>query len=206
MQGIALIFQLIILLFSVTIHEVSHGAMAYKLGDPTAKDSGRLSLNPLKHLDLFGSFLLPLFLFLVSKGSFVFGWAKPVPFNPLLLRKPKRDIGLVAFAGPAANLSLAIIFGLLLRFFSSFFNPFLNVFFAWIVATNLLLAVFNLVPIPPLDGSKILFSFAPSSWLPFLKFLEVYGWLILLFFLFFGVQFIFPIVSFFFHFLTGLSF
>ena len=125
MQGIVLIFQLIILLFSVTIHEVSHGAMAYKLGDPTAKDSGRLSLNPLKHLDPFGSFLLPLFLFLVSKGSFVFGWAKPVPFNPLLLKKPKRDIGLVAFAGPAANLSLAIIFGLLLRFFSSFFNPFL---------------------------------------------------------------------------------
>ncbi len=201
----SLLIQLIILLFAVVIHEVSHGAVAYHFGDPTAKESGRLTLNPIKHLDPWGSFFVPLTLFIFSHGKAVFGWAKPVPINPMLLKNPKRDIGLVAFAGPAANLSLAIIFGILLRIFGAFsLNLPLIYFFSVIVYINLLLAVFNLVPIPPLDGSKILFSLAPKSWTPILTFLEVYGMFILIIFLFFGLPLIWPIVDFLYHLITGL--
>ena len=203
MEGIYFLAQLLILLFAVVIHEVSHGAVAYHLGDPTAKESGRLTLNPIKHLDFWGSFIVPLTLFFISQGKAVFGWAKPVPVNPLLLKNPKRDIGLVAFAGPAANLALAIIFGIFLRIFSPL-NPSLTLFFSWIVYINLLLAIFNLVPIPPLDGSKILFSLAPASWAPFLSFLEVYGPIILIIFLFFGFPLIWPVINFLFHLLTGI--
>ena len=111
---IVLIFQLIALLFSVIIHEVSHGIMAYRLGDPTAKNAGRLTLNPLKHLEFFGSFLLPFTLFLI-KSPILFGWAKPVPFNPLYLKNPKRDSGLIGLSGPVSNFSIAIIFSLILK-------------------------------------------------------------------------------------------
>jgi len=199
-----LLSQLIILLFAIVIHEVSHGTAAYHLGDPTAKNAGRLSLNPKKHLDFWGSFVVPLSLFIFSRGNFTFGWAKPVPVNPMLLRNPKRDIGLVAFAGPAANLSLALIFGILLRIFISFLPPALIHFFSWIVSINLLLAIFNLIPIPPLDGSKILFSLAPKSWGPILTFLEIYGMFILILFLFFGLPLIWPIIGFLYHIITGL--
>src|SRR3990167_5811299 len=112
-QFLILIFQLIVLLFSIIIHEVSHGVMANKLGDPTAKNAGRLTLNPLKHLDFFGSFLLPFLLFM-AKSPVLFGWAKPVPFNPANLRNPKRDSGFIGLAGPLSNLSMAIIFSLVL--------------------------------------------------------------------------------------------
>ena len=201
----SLLIQLIILLFAVVIHEVSHGAVASHLGDPTAKESGRLTLNPIKHLDPWGSFIIPLTLFIFSHGRAVFGWAKPVPVNPMLLRNPKRDIGLVAFAGPAANLSLAVIFGILLRIFGVFsLNLPLIYFFSAIVYINLLLAVFNLVPIPPLDGSKILFSLAPASWAPLLSFLELYGPIILIIFLFFGFPLIWPVINFLFHLFTGI--
>lgn len=205
MNALILLSQLFILLFSVVIHEVSHGAMANYLGDPTAKESGRLSLNPIKHLDFFGSFLVPLTLYLLSGGTFVFGWAKPVPFDPMLLRKPKRDTGLVAFAGPMANFILAIFFGLLIRIFHSSLTPFLILFSSWVVEINLLLGIFNLVPIPPLDGSKIILALAPDSWLPHLVFLERYGLWILLIFLFFGFSLIIPIISFFYRILTSLT-
>src|SRR3990170_928972 len=110
-----LIFQLIVFIFSVMIHEVSHGAMALKLGDTTAKDMGRLTLNPLKHLDPFGSFLLPIMLYFLTNGAFVFGWAKPVPYDPTRLKNPLRSAGLIAAAGPGSNLVVAFVFGMLIR-------------------------------------------------------------------------------------------
>ncbi|KKR88780.1 MAG: Peptidase M50 [Candidatus Wolfebacteria bacterium GW2011_GWA2_42_10] len=190
------IFQLIVLLFSVIIHEVSHGAMAYRLGDPTAKNAGRLSLNPLKHLDAFGSFLLPLMLFIL-RSPILFGWAKPVPFNPLNLKNPKRDGGLVGLAGPASNLSIAVIFGLFSKSLALAgfpFGPAPAIFFDIIVLINIMLAVFNLIPVPPLDGSKILFAFLPQSAGKYQLALERYGIFILLFFIFFGLRFISPII------------
>jgi len=191
-----LIFQLIVLLFSVMIHEISHGAMANRLGDSTAKDMGRLTLNPLKHLDPVGSLLVPLSLFLISGGSFVFGWAKPVPYNPYFLKNPKRDAGLIGIAGPLANLSLALVFGILLRiiFAIGFAGEPLIIFLNIIIFVNVLLAIFNLVPIPPLDGSKVLFAFLPDSAKEINIFLERYGFFIVLIFIFFGFQLIMPII------------
>ena len=128
---------------------------------------GRLTLNPLAHLDPFGSIILPLCLYFLTGGSLVFGWAKPVPFNPLKLKNPRRDSALLAFGGPLANLSVALIFGLIIRLFVVLGYPAIIPFFSLIVEINLVLAIFNLIPIPPLDGSKILFYFFPSIELSF---------------------------------------
>lgn len=201
---IPLIFQLIILLFSVVVHEVSHGLAALYLGDDTAEKMGRLTLNPIKHLDPIGSVLLPLMLVLLRSG-FIFGWAKPVPYNPLNLKMPRRDSAILAFAGPVANFSLAFIFGLIMRIIiatSSFVSllPFL-MFIVWI---NLILGVFNLLPIPPLDGSKILFYLFPSRELEI--FLYQYGIIILFLFIFFGGGIILPFISVLFSVFTGLKF
>lgn len=153
-------FQIIVLIFSAIIHEYMHGFAAYRLGDNTAKDAGRLTINPLAHLDLFGSFLLPLMMLLTNLG-FVIGWAKPVPYNPYNLRDKKYGEAKVALAGPLSNLAVALIFGLILRF-----GPLLSITFTGLVGVviyiNLLLMVFNLLPIPPLDGSKVLAAFLPD--------------------------------------------
>lgn len=190
-----ILFLILILLFSVVLHEVSHGAAANFLGDPTAKTAGRLSLNPLKHLDPIGSVILPLFLILMAKvsgGGFIFGWAKPVPVNPYNFRDQKWGPAKVALAGPGANLALSLIFGFLLRFLPDFlFLPNLYLMFAHIVYINLLLAVFNLLPLPPLDGSHILFTFLPASADRIKIFLSQFGFFILLFFIFF----LFPLMS-----------
>src|SRR3989344_8968751 len=144
---IILIFQLAVLIFSVMVHEVSHGAAALKLGDTTAKDQGRLTLNPVKHLDVFGSIVLPITLYILSGGAFVMGWAKPVPFNPNNLKNPKRDSGIIAMVGPLSNLTVAIIFGLILRLIfpladiSIFASLILLINF--VVFINILLAIFN---------------------------------------------------------------
>ena len=194
-----LIFQLVILLFSAVIHEVSHGIIAYRLGDSTAKLAGRLTLNPIKHLDLMGSFILPLSLFLVSGGRLIFGWAKPVPFNPYNLKKPKRDSGLIAAAGPLSNIIIAIVFGLIIKTIKTgiFPAPYsLALFFEIIVLINLSLAVFNAVPIPPLDGSKILAAIIPESAEKFLNFLEKNSTLLLFAFIIFGFRLIAPIIIF----------
>ena len=137
---------------SVVIHEVSHGYMANFLGDPTAKYEGRLTLNPIKHLDIMGSLVVPVFSYLT--GGFIFGWAKPVPYNPHNLRPGRWSEALVAIAGPASNLILAIIFGLFIRIYAmqGFSNPGVIHITALIVFTNIILMVFNLVPIAPLDG------------------------------------------------------
>lgn len=194
------LFQLVVLIISVMIHEIAHGAMAKELGDDTAERLGRLTLNPLAHLDFFGSFLLPLILYLSSGGAFIFGWAKPVPYNPLKLKNPRRDSALLAFAGPLANLLLALFFGLILRFnlLPANVSPFVII----IVAINIKLAIFNLVPIPPLDGSKILFYFFPSQKLE-IFFLQ-YGFFLLLFFLLFGWGIIQPLIYLIFYLFTGL--
>jgi len=205
-----LLFQLLVLLFSVVIHEVSHGYAAEQLGDPTARLSGRLTLNPLKHLDFFGSFLLPLMLWYATNGAFVFGWAKPVPYNPYNLKNPRVGAAKIAAAGPASNLLVAVVFGTILRIMAGAgYQPqFLGELFALIIYTNVLLAIFNLVPIPPLDGSKVLFALLPKSesGLRAALFLERYGTLILLFFIFFGFSLILPIVNALFGLIAGSQF
>lgn len=195
---IELFYPFIIIIFSIIIHEYCHAWMADYLGDSTAKDSGRLTLNPISHIDLFGSILLPLLL-LISKTGFIFGWAKPVPFNPYNLRNQKYGPALVAIAGPLANLLVAFLFALIIRFFP-FINP---TFFLGIIYYNILLAIFNLIPIPPLDGSKILFAALPSSARNFQIFLEQYGFFILIFFIFFVFQIISPIISLIFKLFVG---
>ena len=203
-----LIFQLAILLMSVVIHEVSHGIVALWQGDPTAKLMGRLTLNPIKHLDVWGSFLVPLMLFVFSGGNFLFGWAKPVPYNPYNLRNQKWGAAMVGLAGPASNFLIAIVFGLALRFFPvtdvAFLQNLAQVFVI-IMMLNILLGVFNLVPIPPLDGSKLLFSILPPHMRHIQEFLERYGFIVLLFFIFFAFQIIFPIVSGLFRLITGIG-
>jgi len=204
-----LIFQLSILLMSIVIHEVSHGIVALWQGDPTAKLMGRLTLNPIKHLDVWGSFLVPLMLFVFSGGNFLFGWAKPVPYNPYNLRNQKWGAAMVGAAGPLSNFAVAIVFGIALRFFPLtpdlvFMQNLFQVFII-IVMINILLGVFNLVPIPPLDGSKLLFSILPPHMSHIQRMLEQYGFIILLFFIFFAFRVIFPIVGGLFHLITGMS-
>ena len=200
-----IIFYLIILIFSVVLHEVFHGLMADSLGDPTPRYSGRISLNPLKHLDPFGSVIFPIFLLILTQGRGpIFGWAKPVPINPYNFRDKKWGNLKVAIAGPGANLAIALFFGLMMRFFP--LSPRLFHFFGLIVILNLLLAIFNLVPIPPLDGSHILFSLLPEKSFQIKYFLQKYGVFILVLFLVFGVQLIFPLISFLYRIIVGQSF
>lgn len=159
--SISFIFSIAVLVMSVVIHEVSHGWMAYALGDPTAKMAGRLTLNPIPHLDPVGSIIVPLVLSLLP-GGIVFGWAKPVPYNPYNL-KVKNGPALVAIAGPASNFIIAIIFSLFIR--TGLGVDLLGIqalpILSTIVLVNIMLGLFNLIPIPPLDGSTILFSFFP---------------------------------------------
>lgn len=208
-QFLILIFQLFVLIFSIMIHEISHGAMALKLGDETAKRAGRLTLNPLKHLDPIGSFFLPLFVFLFSGGRFIFGWAKPVPYDPRNLKNPKIGSGLIGAAGPLSNFLMAIIFGLFLRLLLPYQEILvvktLISLFSIVVFINLLLGTFNLMPIPPLDGSGILFALLPESWRKIQQFLLQYGFFILLFFIFFLFQYLIPFILLLFRLITGMA-
>ncbi len=203
---------ILILLFSVIIHEVSHGYAALKMGDDTAEKLGRLTLNPLKHIDPIGSIFVPLFLGLMmvaTGGGIIFGWAKPVPVNPLNFKDKKYSQAKVAFSGPASNLLVALIFGSIIRFVSfppDLFYQNLVAAFSFIVWINILLAVFNLLPIPPLDGSHILFTFLPRSSRGFEIFLRRNGFLFLLIFIFFLFPLIIPIVGFIFRLFTGMQF
>ncbi|KKS04841.1 MAG: hypothetical protein UU82_C0007G0004 [Candidatus Nomurabacteria bacterium GW2011_GWC2_41_8] len=206
MVGIDAIFYIAILIMSIVIHEVSHGFMAEYFGDNTARNAGRLTLNPLKHLDLFGSIILPAFLIL-SKAGFLFGWAKPVPYNPDNLSDRKWGTIAVAVAGVSANFLIAIVFGLIIRFSSSFVLPSGFYFItSAIVIVNLALGIFNLIPIPPLDGSKILFSFLPESFSSFIFAYEQYALILLLVFIIFFSGYLYPILAFLFHIATGLAF
>ena len=205
MQGIDFLFSIAVLIFSVVIHEVSHGLAANALGDPTAKNEGRLTLNPIKHLDLFGSVLLPVLTYWA--GGFIFGWAKPVPYTPYNLSNQKWGPAVVAVAGPGANLIVAAIFGLLVRAapFAGLPPEFVGIA-TTIVFINILLAVFNCVPIPPLDGSKVLFAALPPTLGHIQDFLERWGFMLLLLFIFFFFHLLLPVVVAIFRLFTGLAF
>jgi Zn-dependent protease len=201
------LFLIIILIFSVIVHEVSHGAMANYLGDPTAKYAGRLTLNPIKHLDPIGSVILPIFFILITKltgGGIIFGWAKPVPINPYNFRDQKYGSAKVALAGPGSNLAIALIFGLALRFLPVIFTiPALSFIFSYIVYINILLAVFNLLPIPPLDGSHLLFAFLPLRMENLKIFFNQYGLFLLLLVIFFFFRYLFLIINWIFSLIVG---
>lgn len=198
------IFYVAILIMSVVIHEISHGFMAEYFGDKTARHAGRLTLNPIKHLDLFGSILLPAFL-VISNAGFLFGWAKPVPYNPYNLSDRKWGTIAVASAGVLANFFIAILFGFILRFATSFgVPPEFYFIVSAIVVVNLGLAIFNLVPIPPLDGSKIFLSFLPRSMDRTIEIFEQYSIIILIVFVVYFSKYLYPILSFLFNLLTGL--
>jgi Zn-dependent protease len=198
------VFSIIVLILSVVIHEVSHGYAALAMGDVTAKYAGRLTLNPIKHIDPVGSILVPL-IFLILPGSLMLGWAKPVPYNPYNLRNQRWGELVVAAAGPLSNIVLAIVFGLLIRFAGVLGLPLIFIDLALIVViVNLVLAVFNLIPVPPLDGSKILFALLPTnSMLKVRAAFDRYGMILILLILFFAWQFIWPIVVFLTEVITG---
>jgi len=190
-------FYIIVLLFSVIVHEISHGYIALWLGDETAKRAGRLTLNPLAHIDLFGSIIFPLLL--AISGAPVFGWAKPVPYDPRFLKNPKKASGLIAFAGPVSNLLLAVIFAIFTRILVIFPQTSVTVgmylFFYIIIQTNIALALFNFLPIPPLDGSGVLFSLLPYSFAPVERVLRQYGFIILIIFVMSGAGFLGPLIG-----------
>lgn len=190
---------------SIVIHEVSHGFMAERFGDDTARNAGRLTLNPIKHLDMFGSILLPAILILSNSG-FLFGWAKPVPYNPNNLSNRKWGTLWVAAAGVMANFLIAIVFGLIIRFSLSYnLSPGFYFITSAIVIVNLALGIFNLVPIPPLDGSKILFSFFPEKAFSLMVAFEQYSLILLLVFIVFFSDSLFPMLRFLFQLITGLA-
>lgn len=195
------IFYFLIIVPSAIIHEYAHGWAADFLGDPTAKYAGRLTIDPRAHIDLWGTILMPILLSLMTGGRFLFAYAKPVPYNPYNLRNQKWGPALVAIAGPLANFLLAAAFAALLRIL-----PVPGAFaslFAIIVYANIMLMVFNLVPIPPLDGSKILYAVLPDSAWRVRVFLDRYGFVILLFFVFFLFELISPIIDGLFKLLVG---
>lgn len=205
-MDISFIFGLLILLVSVVIHEVSHGYAALFLGDHTAEYEGRLTLNPIKHIDPFGTIILPL-IFILLPGGFIFGWAKPVPYNPYNLKNQRWGEAIVAFAGPLSNILIAVVFGLIIRFVPSVINnENLISILATTVFINLVLAFFNLIPMPPLDGSKILWSVLPAKFLHIREKLEKMGFLLVLLIAIFLWQMIIPLISLMFSFITGVGF
>ena len=173
-------------IFAITVHEVAHGWVAKKYGDNTASSQGRLTLNPIKHIDLFGTIILPGLLLMTGTG-FIFGWAKPVPVDPRNFKSPLQDMAIVALAGPVANLLMALVWALVVRLgvdhrrrqAEAISLPLIYTGVAGI-SINLVLALINLLPIPPLDGSRILTGILPSYWAWQYNRLERYGFIILL--------------------------
>ncbi len=157
---IILLIQISLIFISLAFHEYAHGWVANKLGDPTPKYSGRLTLNPLAHIDPFGTIILPIILFLIP-GVLPFGWAKPVPINPNHFRNPKKDTMWVSLSGPGSNLLIVIVMSLILKVNSLPYA--FELILAWLIIINLILATLNLIPVPPLDGSKILAYFLPAK-------------------------------------------
>ena len=179
-------------LITITIHEAAHAYVADKLGDPTARLMGRLTLNPISHIDPYGTLLIPFFLIMIG-SPMVFGWAKPVPIDPYNLANPKKDAALIAIAGPLVNILLATLLAILVRF--GIFNEFI---FA-LIRFNVVLAVFNLIPVHPLDGGKVLVGLLPGKEAHDLdNFLHRYGFIILImliFPIFGGVSLLSQIIS-----------
>ncbi len=174
----------IILIFSAIVHEVMHGLVAEKLGDSTARYAGRITLNPIPHIDPFGSILLP-FILLAVGSPIIFGAARPVPVNFNNLRKPKRDMALVSLAGPLSNFALAVLCVIPIKL--GLANAISGPILLQAILINIVLGTFNLIPIPPLDGSKILAALAPDEWMFKILSLERYGFLLVLLFLMMGI-------------------
>ena len=195
-EPIFLVVSFVAFFLALTVHEFCHALTAYSLGDKTAQYQGRLTLNPIAHIDLFGTILLPLILILSGSGI-VFGWAKPVPVNYFALRNQRWGPALVSVAGPAANLLFGVFslicLILVLKFTDLAAENLLVVFLQFLAMINFVLMVFNLIPIPPLDGSKILYAILPESMNNFKLILEQYGLILLIILLFAGVGFIFTI-------------
>ena len=199
------IISIIILIFSVVVHEVSHGLMADRLGDPTPRLQGRLTLNPLKHLDPIGSFIVPL---ITSLAGFTFGWARPVEYNPYNIQNKRQGEFLIALAGPVSNLILALVFSIIIRIALSTqttVGPFIEIS-SYIVLINLVLAIFNLIPLPPLDGSKLLFAVLPHQYGRLRMTLEQFAPIFILVVVFFLWQIISPLVLVVFQLFTGVRF
>lgn len=197
-----LIVSAVPILIAITFHEVAHGLVANRLGDPTARQMGRLTLNPLAHIDLVGTIILPAIL--IITGAPVFGWAKPVPINPHNFRDPRRDMAISAAAGPVTNLLLAILSLLILKFLiipaagflpDSLTIP-LTMMFRQSILINIILAAFNLLPIPPLDGGRVLTGFLPHQQAVAFSKIEPYGFFIVIILLMTGIAgvFINPII------------
>ena len=206
MNGFTSLFYFIVLIISIMIHEVAHGLIAEQEGDPTARLLGRITLNPLKHIDWIGSVLLPLLLIL-SGTNLLIGWAKPVPYNPNLLQRGKKSIALVASAGIIANIIIATFFGLVIRFgvLFKFATPALVTICTIIVLINIVLAMFNAIPLAPLDGFNILSAILPQRFHKTIDFIEKFSLPILLLFVVFGWQFIAPLGIKLYTLITGLG-
>lgn len=187
MDDLTLIQRIVVwilpVIFAITGHEVAHGWVAKKLGDKTASQQGRLTLNPIKHVDIFGTIIIP-GLLLISSAGFIFGWAKPVPVDPRYFKKPRRDMAIVAVAGPVSNLLMAFVWAMLVKLG-------IELSMEWIslplilagmagIKINLVLALINLIPIPPLDGSRIVTGFLPNQLAWQYNKLERYGFFILI--------------------------
>ncbi len=206
MTGPLSIFYFLVLIISIIVHEVAHGIAAEREGDPTARMLGRITLNPLKHIEWFGSVILPLVLIL-SNAGFVVGWAKPVPYNPENLKRGNKSVAIVAIAGIVVNLFIALIFGLLIRvgtmvgFSSLAFFDIASI----IVLVNIVLALFNAIPIAPLDGFRFLGAVLPARAEPTMRVLEQYSLPLLIVFLLFGWKFVAPLAFTLFSLLTGIS-
>jgi len=199
MEILILLIGIACFALTIIIHEVAHGWMADRLGDPTARLLGRLTLNPIPHIDLYGTILLPIFLILIH-SPFLFGWAKPVPFDPYNLKDPKKDSALISLAGPAANLIIATLLAIIYRFVP---NQVFSGLISQIIQFNVALAVFNLIPIHPLDGGKILVGILPNKEArEFDIFMNQFGIILLIFIIFpiFGgvsiiSYFLYPVIS-----------
>ncbi|MCG6946766.1 MAG: site-2 protease family protein [Deltaproteobacteria bacterium] len=185
---IQVIMILVVLLFSVILHEVAHGYTALRLGDPTARDAGRLTLNPIKHIDPFGTVVLPLLLHL-THSPILIGWAKPVPVNPHLLREPNKAMMLVAASGPLTNITLAVLFALGLRNLPASTAPLFVDILVFSCYINIILALFNLLPVPPLDGSKLLAGLLPGRLREYYLRLGRYGVFVVLPFIYLALKY-----------------
>lgn len=187
-----LIISVPALVLAIIIHEVSHGYVANKLGDPTAKLLGRLTLNPLKHIDPVGTIIMPFMLYYLSNGQFVFGYAKPVPINPQNFKDPRKDMAISAAAGPVTNILIAIISQIIFAHLilpastvmpdsinSTVLNP-MAMMFQTSIGINIFLAVINLIPIPPLDGGRVLVGFLPYKQAIAYSRIEPYGFIIVI--------------------------
>ncbi len=199
------------ILIAITFHEVAHGFVANRLGDPTAKMMGRLTLNPVPHIDVVGTVVMPLMLLFFTSGQFVFGYAKPVPINPMNFRNPRKDMAISAAAGPVTNILLAIASMVMLKFFflpashflpesisSSVMTPLIMIFQASVMV-NIVLACFNMIPVPPLDGGRVLTGLLPYKQAVSFSRIEPFGFIIVIILIVTGVAsyFVLPLVNFF---------